>query len=137
MKFAVTRLRGHTNELRASINGLPPGVSVVSTTIPPGNASVVLKLAAAADAAPFNGPVEVVLEDRASHLTRPVPFGDEEARALHAFAGLAATAIARARFADEARKARDIRASFERFFAPGVAAAIAATRQRARRPSVH
>jgi adenylate cyclase len=63
----------------------------------------------------------------ADTITRPVPFGDEEARALHAFAGLAATAIARARFAEEARKARDIRASFERFFAPGVAAQIAAT----------
>jgi adenylate cyclase len=63
----------------------------------------------------------------ADTITRPVPFGDEEARALHAFAGLAAIAIARARFAEEARKARDIRASFERFFAPGVAAAIAAT----------
>jgi adenylate cyclase len=56
-----------------------------------------------------------------------VPFGDEEARALHAFAGLAAVAISRARFADEARRAREIRASFERFFAPSVAAAIAAS----------
>jgi len=63
----------------------------------------------------------------ADTITRPVPFGDDEARALHAFAGLAATAITRARFVEEARKARDIRASFERFFAPSVAAAIAAT----------
>lgn len=61
----------------------------------------------------------------ADTITRPVPFGDDEARALQAFAGLAAVAIARARYAEEARRAREVRASFERFFAPSVAAAIA------------
>ncbi len=62
----------------------------------------------------------------ADTITRPVPFDDAEARALHAFAGLAAVAIARARYAEEARRAREVRASFERFFAPSVAAQIAA-----------
>lgn len=57
-------------------------------------------------------------------ITRAAPFDDEEARALHAFAGLAAVAIARIRFAEEARHEREVRATFERYFAPGVAAAI-------------
>lgn len=61
----------------------------------------------------------------ADTITRAVAFSEEEARALLAFAGLAAVAIGRARAADEARRAREIRASFERFFAPSVAAAIA------------
>jgi adenylate cyclase len=58
-------------------------------------------------------------------ITRAAPFDDDEARALHAFAGLAAVAIARVRFAEEARREREVRTTFERYFAPGVAAAIA------------
>ena len=61
----------------------------------------------------------------ADTITRPVAFSEDEARALQAFAGLAAVAIGRARSADEARRSREIRSSFERFFAPSVAAAIA------------
>jgi adenylate cyclase len=61
----------------------------------------------------------------ADTISRPEPFDDDEARTLLAFGGLAAVAIARARYADEARRAREVRATFERFFAPGVAAAIA------------
>ncbi|HEX9165659.1 MAG TPA: adenylate/guanylate cyclase domain-containing protein [Gemmatimonadales bacterium] len=57
-------------------------------------------------------------------MTRAAPFDDEEARALHAFAGLAAVAIARVRFAEEARREREVRTTFERYFAPTVAAAI-------------
>jgi adenylate cyclase len=57
-------------------------------------------------------------------MTRAAPFDDDEARSLHAFAGLAAVAIARVRFAEEARHEREVRTTFERYFAPGVAAAI-------------
>lgn len=67
----------------------------------------------------------------ADTITRPVPFSEDEARALQAFAGLAAVAIGRARAAEEAARAREVRASFERFFAPGVAAAIASMPERA------
>jgi len=67
----------------------------------------------------------------ADTITRPAAFSEDEARALQAFAGLAAVAIGRARSADEARRAREIRASFERFFAPSVAAAIANGPERA------
>ena len=63
----------------------------------------------------------------ADTITRTAPFDDDEARAMQAFAGLAAVAIARVRLAEEARRAREVRANFERFFAPEVAAKIAAT----------
>ena len=55
-------------------------------------------------------------------------FTEEEAALCFAFGGLAAAGIAKARAADVARQQEVIRANFERFFAPGVAARIAATR---------
>lgn len=62
----------------------------------------------------------------ADTITRVVPFSDDEAAAMRAFAGLAAVAIARVRFAEEARQERERRHALERFFSPEVAAAIAA-----------
>jgi adenylate cyclase len=67
----------------------------------------------------------------ADTITRPVAFSEDEARALQAFAGLAAVVIGRARSTEEARRSQAIRESFERFFAPSVAAAIANSPERA------
>ncbi len=53
---------------------------------------------------------------------------DQAAALCFAFGGLAAVSIAKARYADAARRQDVIRANFERFFAPGVAAHIAQTR---------
>lgn len=61
-------------------------------------------------------------------LTRTAPFSDEEAALCFAFGGLAAASIAQARTAAEARRQEVVRTNFERFFAPGVAERIAATR---------
>ena len=61
-------------------------------------------------------------------LTAAAPFSDEEAALCFAFGGLAAASIAQARAALAARKQEVVRANFERFFAPGVAERIAATR---------
>jgi adenylate cyclase len=61
-------------------------------------------------------------------LTATRPFSEEEAALCFAFGGLAAVSIAKARYADAARRQDVIRANFERFFAPGVAAHIAQTR---------
>lgn len=55
---------------------------------------------------------------------RAVPFDDDDARAFHAFAGLAATAVARARFAQDAARERALRTDYERFLAPEVAELI-------------
>jgi adenylate cyclase len=72
------------------------------------------------------GPVLGVLY--VDSLTATRPFSEEEAALCFAFGGLAAASIAKARHADAARRQDVIRANFERFFAPGVAAHIAETR---------
>jgi adenylate cyclase len=65
-------------------------------------------------------------------LTRSTPFSESDAALCFAFAGLAAVSIAKAHFAEAARREAVTRANFERFFAPGVAARIAAERSGAR-----
>ena len=65
-------------------------------------------------------------------LTRSTPFSESDAALCFAFAGLAAVSIAKAHFAEAARREAVARANFERFFAPGVAARIAAQRSGAR-----
>jgi adenylate cyclase len=59
-------------------------------------------------------------------LTATVPFSEGDAALCFAFAGLAAVSIAKAHFAEAARREALARANFERFFAPAVAARIAA-----------
>ncbi|MEK7380688.1 MAG: adenylate/guanylate cyclase domain-containing protein [Gemmatimonadota bacterium] len=61
----------------------------------------------------------------ADTVQRTVPFDEDDARALQAFAGLAAAAIARTRFAAEAARERELRTGYERFLAPEVAEQIA------------
>jgi adenylate cyclase len=58
-------------------------------------------------------------------LTGTQPFSEEDAALCFAFGGLAAVSIAKARFAEAVRRQAVVRANFERFFAPGVAARIA------------
>ena len=58
-------------------------------------------------------------------LTGARPFSEDDAALCFAFGGLAAVSIAKAHYADTARKQAVTRANFERFFAPGVAARIA------------
>lgn len=57
-------------------------------------------------------------------LTSAEPFSDDDARLLFAFGGLAAVAISKVRLAEEVRRDNEVRANFERFFAPEVAARI-------------
>lgn len=61
-------------------------------------------------------------------LTRSTPFSESDAALCFAFAGVAAVSIAKAHYAEAARREAVARANFERFFAPGVAARIAAQR---------
>ena len=93
--------------------------------------SVVLQGVRSALCAPLLAEDQVVGVLYADTITRTVPFTDEEAAALRAFAGLAAVAISRVRLAGQARDERDRRQALERFFAPEVAAAIAADPGRA------
>lgn len=55
-------------------------------------------------------------------LTATCRFPEEEAALCFDFGGLAAASIAKARYADAARRQDMIRANFERCFAPGLAA---------------
>lgn len=63
----------------------------------------------------------------ADSLTAAGPFSEGDAALCMAFGGLAAVSIAKAHFAAAARREELIRVNFERFFAPGVAARIAAS----------
>ena len=61
-------------------------------------------------------------------LTSAGAFSEDDAALCMAFGGLAAVSIAKAHYALAARREELTRTNFERFFAPGVAAAIAASR---------
>jgi len=61
-------------------------------------------------------------------LTAEAPFSDDDATLLFAFGGLAAVTIGNVRLAEEVRRENEVRANFERFFAPNVAARIARER---------
>ncbi len=61
-------------------------------------------------------------------LTSAGAFSEDDAALCMAFGGLAAVSIAKAHYALAARREEVTRANFERFFAPGVAARIAASR---------
>lgn len=52
-------------------------------------------------------------------------FGDDDLQFLIAFAGIAAAAINKARYADQMQRQAMVRSNFERYFAPDVAAGIA------------
>jgi adenylate cyclase len=61
-------------------------------------------------------------------LTRTSAFSEADAALCLAFGGLVAVSVAKAHFAEAARREAVARANFERFFAPEVAARIAAQR---------
>ncbi|HEV8598309.1 MAG TPA: adenylate/guanylate cyclase domain-containing protein [Gemmatimonadales bacterium] len=61
-------------------------------------------------------------------LSETTVFSESDAALCFAFGGLAAVSIAKAHLADTARREAVARANFERFFAPGIAARIAAQR---------
>lgn len=65
-------------------------------------------------------------------LTAAAPFSENEAALCFAFGGLAAVSIAKAEYAEAARREAVARANLERYFAPGVAARIAGQRSGAR-----
>lgn len=58
-------------------------------------------------------------------LTATRPFREDEATMLYAFGGLAAVSLSKLAYAETMRRETQVRANFERFFAPGVALRIA------------
>jgi hypothetical protein len=74
LKFELKRLRGHTNDLVAGIQGLPPCVSVISTNVPRKDGAVTFQLTAAQEACAFSGAVRATLTDAITGQCRAVPF---------------------------------------------------------------
>jgi hypothetical protein len=72
LKFNVKRLRGHTNELVATLKDLPEGVNAGSTNVQSGDVS--LPVITATNAPAFSGPIRLVLTDSLSKEERVVSF---------------------------------------------------------------
>jgi hypothetical protein len=72
LKFNVKRLRGHTNELMASLKELPEGVMAASTNVQSGD--VALQLVTGTNAPAFSGPIRLVLADAMTKEERVVGF---------------------------------------------------------------
>jgi hypothetical protein len=72
LKFNVKRLRGHTNELVASLKELPEGVTALSTNVQSGDIS--LSVVTATNAPAFSGPIRLVLADTMTKEERVVSF---------------------------------------------------------------
>jgi hypothetical protein len=72
LKFNVKRLRGHTNELIATLKDLPEGVTAVSTNVQSGDVS--LPVITTTNAAAFSGPIRLVLADAITKEERVVSF---------------------------------------------------------------
>ncbi len=74
IKFNLKRLRGFTNDLAASLHGLPDGVSVGTVKVPEKDGEGVIPLITKTNASAFNGPIEIVLADHAANRELPIPF---------------------------------------------------------------
>jgi len=81
IKIALKRLRGFTNELAFSLeglpdslNGLPDSIRAPAITAGPQASEAILTLASEKSAPAFNGPIRITARDTATGAVRPVPF---------------------------------------------------------------
>ena len=75
IKLNLKRLRDYTNELAATLVGLPEGVTSVSTNLASKvSGEVTLPITVASNAPAFSGPVQVRLTDANANKDRIVPF---------------------------------------------------------------
>jgi hypothetical protein len=72
LKLELKRLRGFTNELAPRFRDLPPGVTSLTTNLPPKDGTLSIQLCAATNAAAFQGAVQLSLVDRKTQSVRPV-----------------------------------------------------------------
>lgn len=63
VKLTVTRLHGFSAKLSASVQGLPDRVTMESVEVPDKSGDLTLKLIAATEARPFNGPFQIILTE--------------------------------------------------------------------------
>jgi hypothetical protein len=74
IKFNVKRLRGHTNDLVASLMDLPEGVSSLSTNIGSKSGEISLPIIVGTNAPIFSGPVQLTVSDTITKEERLVHF---------------------------------------------------------------
>jgi hypothetical protein len=73
-KITVTRLHGFQAKLTVSAQGLPEGLTAERTEVPEKGGEATLKFAAAPEAKPFSGPIQIVATEPDSDLAHPVVF---------------------------------------------------------------
>jgi hypothetical protein len=71
LKVRVTRMHGFSAKLTLTATGLPEGVSASAVEVPDNGGEVSLPVAAAAEAAPFGGPIHVVATEAESGVVHP------------------------------------------------------------------
>jgi len=74
IKFTLKRLRGLTNELSASVTGLPESITEAGQSSSAKEGENTLRFVVATNALPFSAPIQIVLRDSLSKQERPVPF---------------------------------------------------------------
>jgi hypothetical protein len=73
-KIQLKRLRGFTNELVATVKGVPEGVSAAEVTLPAKDGEASLSFVVATNAPAVNGPFQIFVADRTTKEQRIVPF---------------------------------------------------------------
>lgn len=66
LKFTVKLLNGAKGKFTAAVGGLPEGVAAENLAVPEQGGEVTIKLAVAADAKPFQGPIRIEIKESAS-----------------------------------------------------------------------
>jgi hypothetical protein len=74
LKLNLKRLRGFTNELVATLTNIPEGVKAEPLTLPQKDGEAILKLVAATNAPPHNGPFHLTISDQNTKKERSIAF---------------------------------------------------------------
>jgi hypothetical protein len=75
VKFKLKRLRGHTNDLSATLLGLPEGVTATSTNLDAKlNGEISLPIIVATNAPTFSGPIQLKLTEPTTTTDRIITF---------------------------------------------------------------
>jgi hypothetical protein len=74
LKLNFKRLRGFTNQLSATVKGLPDSAHADSIELPSSNGDISIPVVASTNAASFNGPFRVIISDKTTHQERTAPF---------------------------------------------------------------
>jgi hypothetical protein len=72
LKLDVKRLRGFTNRLAVAVQGLPEGVTLLTTNLP--EKEPLLKFVTSAEAVKFQGPIQVAVRDVITSQEKTAPF---------------------------------------------------------------